>query len=360
MTLYHDPDIEDVRSSLVGDLLGIPATDKNHQLENQATTVLAWLVDQSPTIARTVLRLFLGDRAPADAAIGARTQLALPKADGGALYPDLSICVADRALQLLVEVKVDSAHAVYEEYGGQLQPQVYRELWRTPGQGDAVIRAVGTLTRTGGASEPDPDQLIAREVAWRELRDALHHLLASGAVEPECRLVAASFVTAIDERIAPAPLTEDAQHEFFATHEALLDGVKDAIARLVRGTGAPKRIRGKAYLGWRIPLPGATAAPLFLRLYLSPQSTRLNLPGQPDALIAAPERDADGTLEPGESAAVKAAGFPRTKDLDGYWLHRHPWELTGLDTESVAGEIVAMLAKTGLLVDGAIGQSPRT
>ena len=61
MTLYHDPTLPGGRPTLVGDLLGIPATDKNHQLENQATTVLAWLVDRSPSIAQMVLKLFLGD-----------------------------------------------------------------------------------------------------------------------------------------------------------------------------------------------------------------------------------------------------------------------------------------------------------
>jgi hypothetical protein len=356
----HDPQTEGVRPSLIGDLLSVPATVKNHQLENQATTVLAWLIDRSPAIAGVVLQLFLGDHAPAHgAAVGARTQLSLPKPDGGALYPDLSACVADRAVQLLVEVKVDSAHAVYAQYGGELQPQVYRDLWGARQPGDAEVRAVGTLTRAGGAREPDPERLVARDVAWRQLRDGLGGVLAAEEVEPGCRLIAESFVLAIDERIAPAPSTGDEQHHFFAQHEPLLDLVRDEIARLVHGTGAPKRIRGDAYFGWRIPLPGAVEAPLYLRLYLSPRSTRLNLPGYPDALIAAPERDADGTLQPGESAAVQAAGFPRTKDLDRYWLHRHPWPLVGLDARAAASEIVTMLAQTELLQAGATDGAQR-
>lgn len=355
MTLYHDPNTEGIGPTLIGDLLGIPATDKNHQLENQATTVLAWLIDRSPAIAKAVLELFLGDYASClDPAVGARTQLTLPKPDGGALYPDLSLCVGDRTLQLLVEVKIDSGYAVYETFGGQLQPQVYRELWTTPTEGDARVRAVGTLTRVGGSTEPDPNRLFARDVTWRDLRNALDSLHTAGAIEPECRLVAESFVTAIDERISPAPLTRDAQQEFFHLHAPLLDGVKGEIARLVRGTGAPKRIDGKAYFGWRVPLPGATDAPLFLRLYLSPQGTRLNLPGHPDALIAAPERDTNGTLDPAETGSVQAAGFSRTRDLDKYWLYRRAWPLAGLEAEVVALEIVTMLAKTGLLLDGAV------
>ena len=79
-----------------------------------------------------------------------------------------------------------------------------------------------------------------------------------------------------------------------------------------------------------MPLPDAAGAPLFLRLYLSPAATRLNLPGAYDALIAVPERDSDGTLEAAASLAARAAGFERTRDLDGYWLHRRVWRVDEL------------------------------
>ena len=45
-------------------------------------------------------------------------------------------------------------------------------------------------------------------------------------------------------------------------------------------------------------------------------------------------------------AAVKAAGFPRTKDIDKYWLHRHPWPLAGLDAQTVAVEPMPRLVVT--------------
>jgi len=360
MTLYHDPEIEDVRPTLVGDLLGIPARDKNHQLENQTTTVLAWLIDRSPTIARSVLGLFLGDHAHVDPglAIGARTQISLmkPGPEGGALYPDLSVCVADRKLQLLVEVKVGATHAVYEKYGGKLQPQVYRDLWQG-GPGDAHLRAVGTLTRDKSDTEPDPERRIARDVSWRCLSEELSTLIANGEIEDECRLVAASFAAAIDERIAPAPPSADKQREFLEQYEPTLDGVKEEIERLIRGTGAAKTIRGKEYFGWRVPLPSATDAPLFLRLYLSQHGTRLNLPGEPDSLVVAPERDPNGNLEPDEHERVKAAGFPRAKDMAGFGLHRRLWALDRLDVGTTAAEITAMLEKTGLLLEGTIGST---
>ncbi|MDQ3630499.1 MAG: hypothetical protein M3417_04315 [Actinomycetota bacterium] len=51
---------------------------------------------------------------------------------------------------------------------------------------------------------------------------------------------------------------------------------------------------------------------------------------------------------------MQAAGFPRTRDFDKYWLHRRPWRLAGLEAGVVADEIVTMLAQTGLLLDAAM------
>jgi hypothetical protein len=153
-SLYHDPSLRYQRPSLVRDLLGVPATASLHQLENQTTTVLAWLVDRSPVLARRVLNLFLGGHAPDTKLVGARTQLTLSKPGGGALYPDLSICGSDYDVQLLVEVKVDSEFHRYPEFDNRIQPEVYRLLSKSPSPGDARVRAVGTLTR--------PDQALCQ------------------------------------------------------------------------------------------------------------------------------------------------------------------------------------------------------
>lgn len=147
MSPYRDPSFPRTRPSLVRDLLGLTATTAHHALEDQATTVLAWLIDRSPVIARSVLRLFLGPVGDVEGTIGAETQVSLPKPGGGALRPDLSICVSDRAPQLLVEVKVASELAVYSEFDSLQQDAVYRHLWRSPSPADAEVRAVGTLTR---------------------------------------------------------------------------------------------------------------------------------------------------------------------------------------------------------------------
>lgn len=353
MTLYHDPTLPYLRPSLIGDLLSVPATKEQHQLENQTTTVLAWLIDRSPAIAKAVLELFLGDHAPEHGRVGARTQLSLPKPGGGALYPDLSICVAGRALQLLVEVKVDSVMAVYPEFRARSQPDVYRLLWRTTSPGDARIRAVGTLTREGGRTTPDPNQLRASDVSWRDLRDVIDAVGPDGDIEPGARLVAESFLAAIDARIAPVHPSKVEQAAFFAATSGLLNGVAAEVGRRISGHGPAKQIHGEAYVGWRIPLPDPNNEPLFLRLYLSPAGTRLNLPGAPDALIAAPERDPNGALEKPAADRVEAAGFLKTRDLAGYWLHRRVWPVDELDANHAATEIVQALETSVLRREGA-------
>ena len=351
MSLFHEPSSPHLRPSLVDDLLGVPATASQHQLENQATTVVAWLVDRSPTLARIVLELFLADYTPNEGQIGARTQISLAKPGGGAVYPDLSICMGDRALQLLVEVKVSSEFHTYPEFGDRPQPDVYRLLWTSPSPSDARLRAVGTLTREGSDVAPDPARLIGRDVAWRELRDAIQTRLDADGVEADVRLVAESFVAAIDNRISPIAPSPTEEAVFFAEHQPTLNAVAAELGELLGAREAAKKIRGRAYLGWRIALPSCDGQPLFARLYLSPAGTRLNLPGAPHALIAAPERDPNGTLEPAASVAAEASGFARTKDLDGYWLHRRIWPLEGLIAPDVARQMADGFRSTGLLAD---------
>jgi hypothetical protein len=356
MSLYQDPSLPYLRPSLVGDLLGVPATTSQHQLENQATAVVAWLVDRSPALARVVLELFLRDHAPDEGPVGARTQLSLAKPGGGALYPDLSICVGGHALQLLVEVKVDSEFHVYPEFGHRLQPAVYRLLWAPSAPSDARVRAVGTLTRLGSDAAPDPSRLMARDASWRELRDVIEAELRTHSVEPEVRLVAESLVAAIDERIAPIPPSKEEQAAFFAGHQSTLNRVASEIGHRLEAAGPARKIRGEQYFGWRIRLLDTAGQLLFVRLYLSPAGTRLNLPGAPDALIAALERDTNGTLEPSASVAAEASGFRRTKDFDGYWLHRCIWPVEGLVSDAVSRQIADAVRTTGLVS----GKAPET
>lgn len=352
MSLYFDPVDNPRRPALVADLLGIPATTTQHQFENQTTAVLAWLVDRSPTVARSVLRLFLGDAGLPQAEVGAQTQVSLPKPEGGYLYPDLSICASDHALQLLVEVKVDADLNIYPEFDHDEQPNVYRRLWQLSDVGEAELRAVGTLTRTGTDAPPDPDALVARDVSWRELREGLAGLLAAGTGEPEVRLVLGSFVDAIDSRISPLPRSEGEDAEFLNANSRLLDRVTDTVEQALGDVVTGRRsASGHAYISTRIATRDAAGIPLFLRLYLAAAGSRLNLHGAPDALIVGIERDPNGVLEPEAAVAVTAAGFENSKDLDNYRLHRRVYPLDEIiDPAETAADIVERLGATGLWV----------
>lgn len=360
MSLYFDPTDNPRRPALVADLLGIPATTSLQQFENQTSAVLAWLVDRSPAVARVVLRLFLGERnLPQSQEVGAQIQVSLPKPDGGYLYPDLSICTSNHELQLLVEVKVDADLNIYPEFDEEEQPNVYRRLWALSDNGEARVRVVGTLTRTGFDTEPDPDAMVARDVTWRELREELGAMLEAGTVEPEVRLVLASFVDAIDARISPLPRSEDEDAEFLGANVDLLDRVTDTVEEAFGSAVTARRSgRGRAYISTRIATRDAEGIPLFLRLYLAAAGSRLSLHGAPDALIVGIERDPNGVLEPEAAVAVTAVGFENTKDLDSYRLHRRVYPLEEItDPAEVAADIVTRCRESGLW-EAVGGESP--
>jgi len=339
----------------VSDLLGLKATTAHQALEDQSTTVLAWLIDRSPAIARAVIELFLGDVGDLDYAIGAETQVSLPKPGGGALRPDLSICASEHALQLLVEVKVAAEFSFSPEFGGLQQDDVYRYLWRLQTAGGAKIRAVGTLTRNPRIRHRvDTGELIARDVSWRELHATLAHVLSTDGVEPDVRLVGYSFVEAIDERIAPKPPTAGELAAFHKRFNALLIDTSTHVATTLGG-GTPKLTTGAGYVGRRIVLIDSGGRTLFLRLHLAAKGSRLAIPGTPDALVVGPERDANGTLEPEAWPGVEQAGFSPLKDNDGYMWRRRVWPI---DDDSSSGELAEEIARairsTGLVrLDGA-------
>lgn len=364
MSLYRDPSLPRTRPSLVRDLLGLTATTAHHALEDQATTVLAWLIDRSPPVARSVVEVFLGRAGDIDGTIGAETQASLAKPGGGALRPDLSICVSDRALQLLVEVKVASELSIYPEFDGLQQDDVYRRLWGAPSPPEAQVRAVGTLTREPRSPHRvvDADRLVARDVSWRELRDTLHGLLAAGEVASDVALIAESFVHAIDERIAPRPPTEAELASFLADYETLLEETSSCVARLLSVTRPliPTTARDlHDFAGRRIVLADEPDSKLYVRLYLAAAGSRLAIPGTADALVVGPERDTNGNLNRDEEPMVEAAGFTRLKDFGGYVWRRRVWPIDeDTDPDELAEEIALALRATGLIDDR--GPSPRS
>src|SRR5947209_6625262 len=115
MGLYHSRDGPG-RPDLIRDLFKLAPTPKRRPQEDQATVVLGWLADNSSEIGRAILELFLPGHVPESGEISARTQISLRKAIGGYIRPDLSVCVANHALQLLVEVKVSAPFHTHADY----------------------------------------------------------------------------------------------------------------------------------------------------------------------------------------------------------------------------------------------------
>jgi hypothetical protein len=348
MALYQDPAADRPRPSLVRDLLRIPAKVDNHQIENQATCVLGWLVDRSPVFARELIAMFVGDAVTVVEPIGARTWLSLPKPGGGAVFPDLSIDCAEASLQLLVEVKVGSEFHAYDT--GVLQPDYYRWAWSQPIPGPkAEHRAVGTLTRAGGPTPVDLATLRACDVTWSQVRDRLSDLVANDALAPAVALVADSFLEAIAAQIAVDPPDPSTLKGWLAGHRDDVHAVANEVADLTAADGI-KSTSGREFVGRRVCYSDVLGKPLFARVYAAPAGSGLTLAGWPDAIIVGIERDADGTLDPELSHAFQAAGFLRVKDTAGFWLHRQYWPLD--DSRVTASAIAQALGSTGLIGRG--------
>jgi len=353
MALYQDPAKPRLRPSLVKDLFTIPAKATNHQIENQATAVLAWLIDRSPALAAAIVELFLGDAAPRVTHAGTRTWVSLPKPGGGAVFPDLSIDGDGASLQLLIEVKVGSDFHDYVTPEGTVvsQPEFYRRVWsRLPTWGEARQRAVGTLTRHGGPMPVELAALRARDVTWSQVRDRLRALLEAGELATDVALVAASFLEAIDAQIAVEAPDPSHLKAWLAQHRPVVDAIGDELTSLLPGASAASSSGGQ-FVARRVTIPEVLGRALVLRVYASPAGSGLTLPGWPDGVIVGVERDANGTLEAEAALRFAEVGFLRRRDIDGFWLHRELWpmEQARQDPAATAAQVVELVAATGLV-----------
>jgi hypothetical protein len=333
--------------------MSVPATAVQHQQENQATTVLAWLADRSIPLARAVTQLFLGSEQPGVSAdvIGARTQLSMQRVTGGTVFPDLSLDGSARAFQVLVEVKIDAEfHSYVDDDGKQIpQPELYRQIWMTlPTATEAKVRAVGTLTRFGSDTTPDLEALRGRDVSWSELGDALTELITGSSLEPNIELVAASFLRAIETRIAPQKADHEALQHYLTSQRPLVDSVVRAVINHLGAVPAPGG-SGSDYVGARARLTDTAGEPLFVRVYATPAGGRLNVAGWGSAVIAVLERNSDGTLDQPSRDAATAAGFHNLRDLDGYYMHRALWTADGADASQIAKDLVHRIKDTKLI-----------
>jgi hypothetical protein len=166
--VYHGD--SDERFSL---LIALQRTSTRSR-EDRLTAVLAWLCSLSPSVAFELARLLLRDDDQAIEALGSgpvKVKTQVPLADpetAGMLHVDLSLAVPDRALQLLVEVKLDAGLAAE-------QPENYIEAWRQcPKEFEARVRRVGTITvpgesKDGEAGPSDVEIKRACDIRWDQV-----------------------------------------------------------------------------------------------------------------------------------------------------------------------------------------------
>lgn len=348
MTLYQDPKMPGrLRPSLVADLLGQPAWDQHHQLENQATIVLAWMIDRSPPIGSRLLDLWLDDVDLAEGAvIGARSQIEFPSK----LRPDISIEVSDRAIQLLIEAKVG---AQFAEHTGVVQDDSYRVEWAGMGEGEAEVQAVGTLTRDalGLPDEVDVRSLRARDVTWRELRMTLEELVENGSLEAPIADVVGSFCEAIDLHIDVVSVDEGALPEFHARAGPVVEAVA---ARLGESLGtAPSIAHGAHYAGAKLSYQALDGQPVVLRVVAGVPGGSMTPIGSEPTLLVGVGRDHHILLKGEDRARALNAGLELLKTPQFTFTGiRVPFERAEQEPQTIPSRVLSALTTATMLPPG--------
>lgn len=225
-------------------------------LERLACLSLAWLADRDRGFALDLVRLFCGEEGIAvagDRAIGARAGITLPRADAAAVFPDLSLDVEGRALQVLVEVKVD---AEFREHGSgdeaTLQPLTYAVAWAaTPNdEREASERWLGTLTRSGDADTgagtwPQASFRRARDVGWPQVLPALARVRDADGPWAE---LAGELSAGMSPAVMP-PSPQDAG-PLLTSGAALLETLAPAVAGRLAGCTLGSRLAPRPTAGY--------------------------------------------------------------------------------------------------------------
>lgn len=350
MTLYQDPTAPGrIRPNLMAELLGQPAWEQHHQLENQASIVLAWLIDRSPVIARRLIDLWLEDPdLPAGSAIGARDQVSFPSKR----RPDISIDVGDRALQLLIEVKVGAQLA---DHSGVPQDQAYRDEWQEMTVGEAEVRAVGTLTRDPEAYDlPNKVSLPdfrARDVSWSELKSALLDVVNGDEVDSALAVVVRSFCDAIDLHIDVATVDEESLPAFLDTARPLVQDIASDIgARL--GT-APSIAHGAQFAGAKLAYEALDGKPVVIRIVAGVAGGVMTPVGAGPTLLVGVGRDHSVLLKGDDRSCGLEAGLEVIKTLQFTFTGlRMAFEEAERDPPSVVAKLMPILITAGLLPPG--------
>jgi hypothetical protein len=334
MTIYRDPSASGYpHPRLFVDLMARPSKIDLLPLELQVTTVLAWLLDRSRPFALALLDAFVGPEFKVgERVVGARTEIGLPPLPpGGWLRPDLSIDVAERSLQLLIEVKVDASfHTHVLDSGTYLQPDTYVLAWqhavRLDRAAEAQTRRVGTLSRTPAAA-PKPDAKLedantqrAKDISWHAVHDLIADGVSTGAFG-ELRGIATEFSDALEERVLSSAGGTDVSDPTLAWGLRLLADVLPEIAGRIPGaslgqTVAPQR----DYVGRYMRLNFGLESPVQFWIHVSTADGRYN-GGRAEANLWLSERP-DARFPPDVRRQLATSGFSEVTDLAGTALRR--------------------------------------
>jgi hypothetical protein len=337
VTIYRDPSASDYpHPRLFVDLMARPSRIDLLPLELQVTSVIAWLADRSRPFALALLEEFIGSAHGAgDRAIGARIQITLPRVPPDPpLYPDISIDVGERALQLLVEVKVDATfHTHVLKDGTFLQPETYVLVWKhaaeLSGENEAMVRRVGTLSRTpGNAPKPDPalgdaDTRRAADISWRAVRDLIDNAIHTGDFG-ELDSVAQEFVEALDNRVLGPAGEIVISDPVLAWGFEMLADVLPSVAIRVFGASLGYSVAPQPdYIGRYLQVDFGLPSPVRFWIYVTTAAGRYN-GGRAEAnlwLSESPDsRDARASPEVRKQLAT--AGFSEVTDAAGAALRR--------------------------------------
>jgi hypothetical protein len=334
MTIYRDPSASGYpHPRLFVDLLARPSKVDLLPLELQVTAILAWLLDRSRPFALALLDAFVGLECDVgERVIGARTQIGLPPIPpGGWLYPDLSIDVADGALQLLVEVKVDASfHTHVLDSGTYLQPDTYVLAWEhaagLDGRDEAEMRRVGTLSRSPAnapkldAKLEDADTRRGADISWHTVRDLIADGVSAGAFG-ELRGIASEFSDVVEERILSSASGTAISDPTLAWGWGLLADVLPAVVGRIPGASLGPSVAPQLdYVGRYLRLDFGLASPVQLWIYVSTALGRYN-GGRAEANLWLSERP-DALFPPDVRRQLATAGFSEVTDLAGSALRR--------------------------------------
>jgi hypothetical protein len=355
---YEDPTAPEYqRPNLIERLMRYPSRQALTPHENQITETLAWLLSESPTLAREFARLAFEDDPEALASLdeansfGARTQLALALPEGGTVFPDLSLAGNDGSFELLVEVKIDAApHAFGTEENFLLQPDMYVRAWeQRPEETQARVRRVVTLTRSFDFPKSE-SALRGPDLVWTQVADVLEFQLAADAVEPTVALVARDFLEVVRAHILGVVDLPPSEHvEALLAHgRELVILIGEYLREYAGASGATKAVRRRDYQGTFLWMTTPDEVPVQFWLTVTPAGSRYNIRGFGDCVSFRIMEAADVLGD----ARLLAGGFRYRQDIAGYRCYHVSWALdtngghisdVGAVADRVAGDFVRVL-----------------